>query len=226
MTISAGQYGTIYATLSLTLAAGDTRRVPGLSSYFAVLNATDKDQIAVSFDGAAFFPIPPGIALSFPESDIWVQNTDGSINTVVVAYGSAQLRDNRMIIDSLNPLVTSITGSVSTENLQHAGLRTSGETGWMVATATVSILAATAAGKHHVLSSLTLTNQHATVGTVVTIAGLESGDLNIFVPALGTVHLSFPNEGLEGATATALTATNVTTGSNVNVHATAWTETE
>jgi hypothetical protein len=102
MTIERG--GTIYQTQSLVLAQNQILPLIGNVSYVTVLSATQKDYIEISFTGGAFFPIPPGIAISNFDGPVWIKNTHASANTIVVASGAAELRDNRLVIDVLNPI--------------------------------------------------------------------------------------------------------------------------
>lgn len=102
--------GVVYQTQSMVLAAGVKRQLSGTVRYITVLSATNKDAVSVSFGGASFSPLPPGVAISgFESSEVWVQNTDSVSNTIVVASGGAELRDNRLIIDSLNPVAVSVS---------------------------------------------------------------------------------------------------------------------
>ena len=102
--------GTIYQTQSMVLAAnGGQQQLIGDVAYVTVLSATYKDDVLISFTGGAFFPIPPGIAISGFVGPVWVKNNNGSANTVVVASGAAELRDNRLVIDSLNPITIAST---------------------------------------------------------------------------------------------------------------------
>lgn len=105
--------GTIYQTQLLTLAPGEIASIVGPVRYVTILSATDRDNVSVSFTGASFFPLPPGIALSFESSQVWIKNTDGSTNDILVASGAAELRDNRLIIDSLNPVSFALTGDAT-----------------------------------------------------------------------------------------------------------------
>ncbi len=102
MTIERG--GTIYQTQPLVLAQNQVLPLIGDVSYVTILSATYKDNIEISFTGGAFFPIPPGIAISGFDGPVWIKNTNASANTITVASGAAELRDNRLVIDVLNPI--------------------------------------------------------------------------------------------------------------------------
>lgn len=105
--------GTIYQTQLLVLAPNEVAKLVGPISYICVISATDRDQVAVSFSGAAFFPLPPGISISFKPSEAWIKNTDNAQNTILVASGAAELRDNRLLIDSANPVSFALTGDAT-----------------------------------------------------------------------------------------------------------------
>lgn len=110
--------GIPYQTQSCVLGAAgtgtDTQRVTGFIRYLTIISATNKDKVAISFGGASFFQLPPGIAISgFESADVWIRNLDAVANTVLVASGGAELRDNRLIIDTTNPVTVSVTGNVA-----------------------------------------------------------------------------------------------------------------
>ena len=112
--------GIPYETLSVTLAIGEIRAISKTSNYLSVLSQTGST--SVSFNGSSFFPLPPGIAISdFSVDEIWVQNTSGALNTVLIATGTATLRDNRLVIDTTNPLPVTITGTQANNITQFAG---------------------------------------------------------------------------------------------------------
>lgn len=112
--------GIPYETLSVTLAIGEIRAISKTSNYLSVLSQTGST--SVSFNGSSFFPLPPGIAISdFSVDEIWVQNTSGALNTVLIATGTATLRDNRLVIDTTNPLPVTIAGNQATNVTQFGG---------------------------------------------------------------------------------------------------------
>lgn len=95
-----------------------------------------------------------------------------------------------------------------------------GVTAAITGTSVAEILAAAAAGIRHYVTSLTVINSHATVGTVVEI---RDGTTTVIhrgyaAPVGGGYSVSFPVP-LRGTAATALNAYNITNGSNVYVSA-------
>ena len=95
----------------------------------------------------------------------------------------------------------------------------SGVTAAMTGTGDTSVIAAAGAGVRNYVTSLTVTNSHATVGTVVEI---KDGTTVIWrgyaAPAGGGFTLAFPVP-LRGTANTAINAANVTTGSSTYVSA-------
>lgn len=95
----------------------------------------------------------------------------------------------------------------------------SGVTAAITGTSDTSVIAAAGAGIRNYVTSITVTNSHATVGTVVEI---KDGTTVIWrgyaAPAGGGFTLSFPAP-LRGTANTAINAANVTTGSNTYVSA-------
>lgn len=94
-----------------------------------------------------------------------------------------------------------------------------GVTAAITGTSDTSVLAAAGAGVRNYVTSLTVTNSHATVGTVVE---LKDGTTVIHrayaAPAGGGFTVQFPTP-LKGTANTAINAANVTTGSNTYVSA-------
>jgi hypothetical protein len=105
--------GTIYQTQDMVLTLKQCEQVVGPIRYVSVLSATYRDDVWISFDGGSFFPIPPGIALAFDWSDCWIKNMNASANTIRVASGASDIRDNRLIIDALNPVTVTVTGTIT-----------------------------------------------------------------------------------------------------------------
>lgn len=95
----------------------------------------------------------------------------------------------------------------------------SGVTAAITGTSDTSVIAAAGAGIRNYVTSITVTNSHATIGTVVE---LKDGTTVIWrgyaAPAGGGFTLSFPAP-LRGTANTAINAANVTTGSNTYVSA-------
>lgn len=107
--------GIPYETLTFVLDAGESRPVGKTTAYLSVLSATDASTILISFNGASFFNLPPGIALSdFQTDQLYVMNSGGAANTVILATGLAQFRDNRIVFDVTSPLPVTISGTITT----------------------------------------------------------------------------------------------------------------
>jgi hypothetical protein len=96
----------------------------------------------------------------------------------------------------------------------------SGVTAAITDTSVAQIIAAQAAGVRIYVNSITVTNSHATVGTVVEIRDGTSTVLfrGYAAPAGGGFTVHFPTP-LKGTAATALNAYNITNGSNTYVSA-------
>lgn len=97
---------------------------------------------------------------------------------------------------------------------------TYGVTSAITGTAATEVIAAQAAGVRNYITSLTVVNSHATVGTVVEI---RDGTTTVIhrgyaAPAGGGYTVNFPTP-LRGTAATAVNAYNITTGSNTYVSA-------
>jgi hypothetical protein len=94
-----------------------------------------------------------------------------------------------------------------------------GATAAITGTGDTSVIAAAGVGLRNYITSLTVTNSHATVGTVVE---LKDGTTVIFrgyaAPAGGGFTVTFPTP-LRGTANTAINAANLTTGSNTYVSA-------
>lgn len=106
--------GIPYETLSFVLAPGEARPVGKTTNYLALMSATFAADALISFNGASFFNLPPGIALSDFQSDsLWVKNSNGAPNTVVIATGLATFRDNRIVFDVTSPLPVTLSAAVT-----------------------------------------------------------------------------------------------------------------
>ena len=95
--------GAIYRTPpAVTLAVGAIYEFKGNTRFLVLIAATDRNSLAVSFDGAAFSPWPRGITLyGFEAPRVWIRNDSANPNTVTVATGMADLADTRF-----SPLAT------------------------------------------------------------------------------------------------------------------------
>lgn len=95
----------------------------------------------------------------------------------------------------------------------------SGVTAAITGTTDTAVIAAAGAGVRNYVTAITVTNSHATVGTVVE---LKDGTTVIWrgyaAPAGGGFTLTFPSP-LRGTANTAINAANITTGSNTYVSA-------
>ena len=131
MVESLGIYGAIpYETLDVVLPTGEVRAVSKTIGYLTVLSATFAADILVSFNGASFFNLPPGIAISdFKVDEIWLKNQNAATNTVRIACGLATLKDNRIVFDTLNPLPVTITGNPANNISQVAGVAVAANNG-------------------------------------------------------------------------------------------------
>lgn len=101
-----------YQSVTVILAAGETRLISGSLRYLQVRSATDQTKIAISFNGSSFYNIPTGEQLADFEADgVWLQNTDVAPNTVTIVTGMATLNSTRVIIDSSGTLTVQLTGT-------------------------------------------------------------------------------------------------------------------
>lgn len=92
----------------------------------------------------------------------------------------------------------------------------------MTATTSTSLVPAPAAGLRNYVTSITVSNSHATVGTDILIQDGSGGTTLWVIPAAavyGGAAVTFPVAIRQPTTATALFAQNVTTGSNTKVSA-------
>lgn len=85
-------------------------------------------------------------------------------------------------------------------------------------TTSTQLFASAGSGIRNHITTITVTNSHATVGTVVTVRDNTTALWNCYVPALSTHSATFPVP-LRGSTATIVTAICTTTGSNIFVSA-------
>lgn len=93
----------------------------------------------------------------------------------------------------------------------------SGQTAGITGTSDTEVIAAGASGVRNYVTTIVVTNAHATVSTVVNIKDGSTTKLSGFAKADGggfTVNLASP---IQGTAATAINAACVTTGSNVLV---------
>lgn len=103
-----------YQSLTIILAAGETRLVSGTLRYLQLRSATDSTKVQISFNGSSFYVLPTGEQLADFEADgVWFKNTDVAPNTVVFVTGMAKLNSTRVIIDSSSTLPVSISGTVA-----------------------------------------------------------------------------------------------------------------
>lgn len=124
VTVAGISGGVPYETLSLKLAANEIRAISKTCNYASILTQTGAT--AISFNGSSFFPLPPGIAISdFTVDELWIQDTSGAINTILIATGTATLKDNRLVIDATNPLPVTLAGNQAVNVAQVGGAATS-----------------------------------------------------------------------------------------------------
>lgn len=125
--ITAGVTGGIpYETLTCVLAANEIRSISKTTAYLSVLSATTPASILISFNGASFFVLPPGISISdFLVDQLWIQNSSGGVNTVTIATGVAVFRDNRLVIDAASPLPVTLPANQSVNQTQVNGVAVS-----------------------------------------------------------------------------------------------------
>lgn len=255
-----------YDVVVFVLAAGETREIPIPIAFITMVNATNRDAVAISFDGSTFPQLIPGLGpAEFPRQRVWVRNTDTVENTITLVTGEFRVYDTRLIFDGNNPATVAVSGNVATtvanganvaqgsttdavatgdtatstvvallkrlnSKLQGAGraARAVGQSGAMTGTGDTAVIAAPAAGFHLVLSSLTIVCKHATVGTEVVIKNGASELFRVYVDSLAGDNVSAISvplpDGVQLATATALNAANITTGSDVNVVAAGFVE--
>lgn len=131
-------------------------------------------------------------------SDVTAVTNDDRIDQIHDALGAQVMRPYSLHENLVSGATAAITGTTSTSVLPSAG-----------------------AGVRNYVTSLLVTNSHATVGTLVTITD-GSGGTTLYAgyaaPEGGGFALSFPTP-LRGSAATAVHAVNGTTGSNVYVSA-------
>lgn len=92
----------------------------------------------------------------------------------------------------------------------------------MTGTTSTSLISAPAAGLRNYITSITVSNSHASVGTDVLIQDGSGGTTLWVIPAAavyGGAHIVFPTPLRQPTTATAIYAQNVTTGASVKVSA-------
>lgn len=103
---------TPYETVKVVIPANGTMTVYGTVKFISLISATSLTGVSISFNGASFFPFPSGFTISEFEVDtIYLRDTSGAQNTVVVAKGNALVRDNRVTIDATSPLPVQLTGT-------------------------------------------------------------------------------------------------------------------
>jgi len=93
----------------------------------------------------------------------------------------------------------------------------------MTATTSTQLLPSPGGGLRNYITSITVSNSHATVGTDVNI--LDGATVIYVIPAAavyGGAVISFPTPLRQPTLATAINAQNVTTGSSIKVSATGW----
>lgn len=93
----------------------------------------------------------------------------------------------------------------------------------MTGTTSTQLLASPGAGLRNYITSITVSNSHATVGTDVNI--LDGATVIHVIPAAaayGGAVICFPTPLRQPTLATAINAQNVTTGSSIKVSATGW----
>lgn len=101
-----------YQAITIILAAGETRSIPGTLRYLLLTAATDGTKLLISFNGSSFFNLPSGEQLQDFEADgFWIQNTDVAPNTVTVTTGMASLQALHVVIDSSSPLTVTLSGT-------------------------------------------------------------------------------------------------------------------
>lgn len=101
-----------YETISVVIAPGDIVNVPGTLRYLTLLSATNPSTVLLSFNGASFFPFPPALNLSnFEANGVYIQNSGVAPNTVLIAKGMAEMRDNRVTVDAASPLPVTAGGT-------------------------------------------------------------------------------------------------------------------
>ena len=114
-----------YRTKTNVLGANAIKDVPGNIRFLTILTATAMSGVQISFNGATFSPFPSGLLLRDFEADIfWLKDTSGAPNSVVIAYGQADIRDSRVVIDALNPLP--VTGPLTNTELRATAVPVSG----------------------------------------------------------------------------------------------------
>lgn len=97
--------GTPYKRTTMTIEAGASRYFQGDIRYLVILDATDATSVEVSFNGSSYTYLPKGWQLSnFQVDGIWIRNTSGAPNDVTFTYGSADVRNSNVVIDSSSTL--------------------------------------------------------------------------------------------------------------------------
>jgi len=83
-------------TLAIAGTPGDTQAIVRAGNSVNILNATDFDSLAISFDGASFDVLPAGVSLDdISFNQVWVRNLSGATNTVTVGFTTGVIRDSR-----------------------------------------------------------------------------------------------------------------------------------
>lgn len=89
---------TPYETTVMVIPASGVRDFPYLTRFIAILDASNTSAVEISFNGASFSKIVPGIKpFNFQASSIRIRNTDAGTNTITIAYGNCDFEDNRTL---------------------------------------------------------------------------------------------------------------------------------
>lgn len=120
-------------TAPQTLAAGASYPIRQNMRFLTILTATDTSAISISFDNSSFFALPFGFTLSeFEATEVYVKNTSGSANTIVMAVGLANLRDNRFASGVVSVPITIADGADVTEGAKADAIATDTASPWSV----------------------------------------------------------------------------------------------
>jgi hypothetical protein len=166
-----------YQAITIILAAGETRPIPGTLRYLLLTSATDGTKLLVSFNGSSFYNLPTGEQLQDFEADqFWIQNTDVAPNTVTITTGMASLQALHVVVDSSSPLSVTLLG---TSPISSVDLGVKADTAATTDTGTFSLIA---------LFKRLLAKFDVLTKSVYTVNALATTNAAVVKNAAGRVH--------------------------------------
>lgn len=144
---------------------------------------------------------------------------DGAVSTDAPVMTAAEARSTeRAAVASADVarLVSDLYGRLIVAPYTNPENLVSGRTAAMTGTADTAVVGAGGASVRNYITGIVVANSHATVGTEVVIKDGATELFRVYVKALESMSITFPNP-LRGTANTAINAANVTTGSNTYV---------